>query len=165
MAFHNNFHVVSRNFRVNFQIYFSSLTRNRIYRAYLSEDFSVYSNDCSLGNRKKRVLGHWRLFLLSLRRNCPAAGLLAVKSCEKCHESEATAIRLFSREKAGRPRRSVPDPKKKKNPTSRSEEAAIIRLGRNRRNVVRALNEKCVRHSCWGLRSRRGALSRTNRPS
>lgn len=72
-----------------------------MYRAYLSEDFSVYSNDCSLGNRKKRVLGHWRLFLLGLRRNCPAAGLLAVKSCEKCHESEATTIRFSAEKRQG----------------------------------------------------------------
>lgn len=64
-----------------------------------SESFSVCSNDCSLGNQKKRVLGHWHLFLLNLRRNCPAAGLLAVKSCEKCHESEA--IRFTTEKRQG----------------------------------------------------------------
>ncbi|TGZ46769.1 hypothetical protein DBV15_05513 [Temnothorax longispinosus] len=73
----------------------------------------------------------WCLFLLNLRRNCPAAGLLAVKSCEKCHESEATTIRFSAEKRQG---------------------SGDNQDRRNCRNVVRALNEKCVRHSCWGLR-------------
>lgn len=70
----------------------------------------VYSNDCSRGNEKKRVLGHRCLFLLNLRRNCPAAGLLAVKSYEKCHESEATTIRFSAEKRQGVRDASVPGP-------------------------------------------------------
>lgn len=131
-------------------------------RACFSESFFVPRCGCSLGNRKKRSLGQRRLFLLNPRRNCPAAGLLAVRSCEKCHDSVVTRFairprkgRVFAILRAGpyeeEEKKRKERKKGRRNRTRRSGGSDHNQDRRNCRDVVRALNEKRVRHPCWGL--------------